>query len=62
MITQESAKKLTKTVPTSAAVKLTAKAVSTCYYFAPVRTTVKDKETSGAENTLHYRTRLPENQ
>jgi hypothetical protein len=43
---------LTKTVPTSTAVKLTAKAVSTRNYFALVRTTDMDKETIGAENTL----------
>jgi hypothetical protein len=48
----QSVKKSTKTVPTSAAVKLPPKAVSTRNYFAPLRTTDMDTETTGAENTL----------
>jgi hypothetical protein len=50
--TLQSAKKSTKTVPTSAAVKLPPKAVSTCNFFAPLRTTDLDMETTEAENTL----------
>jgi hypothetical protein len=48
----QSAKKSTKTVPTSTAVKLPPKAVSTHNYFARLRTTDMDMETTGAENTL----------
>jgi hypothetical protein len=48
----QSAKKSTKIVPTSAAVKLTPKAASTRNYFAPLRTTDMDTETTGAENML----------
>jgi hypothetical protein len=48
----QSAKKSTKTVPTSAAIKLPQKAASTRNYLAPLRTTDMDRETTGAENTL----------
>jgi hypothetical protein len=48
----QSTKKSTKTVPTSAAVKLPPKSVSTRNYCAPLRTTEMDTETTGAENTL----------
>jgi hypothetical protein len=50
--TSQSPKKTTKTVPTSAAVKLGPKAVSTRKFFAPLRTNDMDMETTGAENTL----------
>jgi hypothetical protein len=52
MKTQQSAKNLTESVPTSAAVKLPPKAVPIHNYFAPLRTTDMDTETTGAENTL----------
>jgi hypothetical protein len=39
-------------VPTSAAVRLPPKAASARNYFAPLRTTDMDTETTGAENTL----------
>jgi hypothetical protein len=51
----QSAKKSTKTVATSAAVKLPPKAVLNCNYFAPLRTTDMDTETIGAENSLPER-------
>jgi hypothetical protein len=47
----QSAKKLTKTVQTSASLELLPKAVSTHNFFAPLRTTDMDMETTGAENT-----------
>jgi hypothetical protein len=50
--TWQTAKKSTKPVPTSTAVKLPPKAVSTCTFSTPLRTTDMDTETSGAENTL----------
>jgi hypothetical protein len=50
--TSHSAKKSTKAVLTSAAVKLPPKAVSTRNFFAPLRTTNMDTETTGEENTL----------
>jgi hypothetical protein len=59
--TSEIAKQSTKSVSISAAVKLPPKAVSTRNFFAPFRTTDRDTETTGAENTLLSR-RLPENQ
>jgi hypothetical protein len=48
----QSAKKATKRVPTSAAVKLPPKAVSIRNFFAPLRTSGMNTETAGAENTL----------
>jgi hypothetical protein len=48
----QTAKKSTKPVPTSAVVKLPPKAVLTRNFFALLRTTDKDKETTGAENTV----------
>jgi hypothetical protein len=48
----QSARKSTKTVSTSAAVKLPPKAASTRNYFAHLRTTEMDTETTGAENML----------
>jgi hypothetical protein len=48
----QSVKKSTKAVPTSAAVKLPPKSVSTRNFFAPLRTPDMDTETTGAENTL----------
>jgi hypothetical protein len=47
----QSAKNSTKRVPISAAVKLPPKAMSTCNFLAPPRTTDMDTETTGAENT-----------
>jgi hypothetical protein len=48
----QSAKKSTKTVPTSADVKLPPKAATTRNYFAPLRITDMDTGTTVAENTL----------
>jgi hypothetical protein len=45
------AKKSTKPVPTSAAVKLPPKSLLTCNFFAPLRATDMDMETTG-ENAL----------
>jgi hypothetical protein len=50
--TSQTAKKPTKTVPSSAAVKLPPKAVSGRNFFAPLRTTDMDTETTGAGNPL----------
>jgi hypothetical protein len=50
--TSKTAKKSTKSVPIFAAVKIPPKAVLTCKFFAPLRTTEMDTETTGAENTL----------
>jgi hypothetical protein len=50
--TSRTTKKSTKPVPTSAAVRLPPKAVSTRNFFAPLRTTDMDTETTGAENAL----------
>jgi hypothetical protein len=50
--TSQTSKKLTKPVPTSAAVKLPPKAVLTHNFFAPLRTTDTDMETAGAENAI----------
>jgi hypothetical protein len=50
--TSQTAKKSTKPVPTSAAVKLPPKAVRTPKFFAPLRTPDMDTETTGTENTL----------
>jgi hypothetical protein len=50
--TSQSAKKSTKPVPTSEVVKLPPKAVSTRNFFAPLRTTDMDTETTGAKNAL----------
>jgi hypothetical protein len=49
--TSQTAKTFTKPVPTSAAVKLPPKAVLTHNFFAPLRTTDMDTETTGTENT-----------
>jgi hypothetical protein len=46
------AKKLTKPVPTSAAVKMLPKSVLTRNFFTPLRTTDMDTETTEAENAL----------
>jgi hypothetical protein len=48
----ETAKKSTKSVPTSAAVKLPPKAVLTHNFFAPLRITDMDMETTAAETAL----------
>jgi hypothetical protein len=48
----QSAKMSTKTIPTSASVKLPPRAASTRNYFAPLRTTDMDMETTGSENML----------
>jgi hypothetical protein len=48
----ETAKKSTKSVPTSAAAKLPPKAVLTRNFFAPLRTTDMDMEITVAENAL----------
>jgi hypothetical protein len=48
--TSQTAKKLTKPVPTSAAVKLPPKAVLSRNFFTPFRTTDMDMEPTGAEN------------
>jgi hypothetical protein len=50
--TSQTAKKSTKPVPTSAAVKLPPKAVLTRNSFAPLRNTDMDTETTGTENKL----------
>jgi hypothetical protein len=50
--TSQPAKRSTKPVPTSIDVKLPPKAVLTCNFFAPLRTTDMVTETSGAENGL----------
>jgi hypothetical protein len=50
--TSETAKKSTKPVPTSAAVKLPPKSMLTRNFFAHLRTTDMDMETAGAENAL----------
>jgi hypothetical protein len=49
--TSQTAKMLSKSVPKSAAVKLSPKAVITRKFFAPLRITGMDTETTGAENT-----------
>jgi hypothetical protein len=51
-VTSQTAKKLTKPVPTSGAVKLPLKAVLTRNFFTPLRTNDMDTETTGAENAL----------
>jgi hypothetical protein len=51
----QSAKKSTKPVPTSAAVKLPLKEVSTRNFFAPLRTTDMDTETTGAGDSQKTR-------
>jgi hypothetical protein len=51
-VTLQIAKKSTKPVPTSAAVNLPLKAVSTRKFFAPLRTTGAHTETTREENTL----------
>jgi hypothetical protein len=48
----QTAQKSTKPVQTSAAVKMPPKAVLTRNFFAPLRTTDMDTETTEAENTL----------
>jgi hypothetical protein len=48
----QSAKKSTKTIRTSAVVKLPPKAASTSNFFAPLRTTYMDTETTGVEKKL----------
>jgi hypothetical protein len=48
----QTAKKLTKPVPTSAAVKMSPKALLICNFFAPLRTTDKDTVTTEVEYTL----------
>jgi hypothetical protein len=48
----QTAKNLTKPVPVSTAVKPHPKALLTRNFFAPLRTTDMDTETTGAENTL----------
>jgi hypothetical protein len=50
--TSQTAKKSPKPVPTSAAVKLPQKAMLTCNFVAPLRTTDMDMETTDAENIL----------
>jgi hypothetical protein len=45
--TSQTAKKSIKLVPISAAVKLLPKVVLTCNFFAPLRTTDMDTETTG---------------
>jgi hypothetical protein len=50
--TSQTAKKSTKSVPISTAVKPPPKVVSTLNIFAPLRTTGMDTETTGAENAL----------
>jgi hypothetical protein len=57
--TSQTVKKSTKPAQKSAAIKLPAKAALSHNFFAPLRTTDKDMETTGAEN---YRSRRsPEN-
>jgi hypothetical protein len=48
----QTAKKSTKPIPISAAVKLSPKSVLTHNFIAPLKTTNMDMETTGAENTL----------
>jgi hypothetical protein len=50
--TSQTTKKSAKPVPTSTAVKLPPKSVLTGNFFAPLRTTDMDMETTDAENTL----------
>jgi hypothetical protein len=50
--TSQTAKKSTKSVPVSTAVKLPPKAVSARNFFTPLRTNDMDTETTGAENTV----------
>jgi hypothetical protein len=50
--TSQAAKKSTKRVPTSTAVKLPPKAVLTRNFFTPVRTTEMNMETTAADNVL----------
>lgn len=50
--TSQRAKKLTKSIPTSIAVKLPPKAVLTHTFFTLLRTTDMDTESNGTENTL----------
>jgi hypothetical protein len=50
--TSQRAKKSNKPIHTSTAVKLPPKAVLTHNFFAPLRTTDRDTETTGAENAL----------
>jgi hypothetical protein len=50
--TSQTAKNLSKPVPTSAAAKLPPKAVLTSDFFAPLWTTDTDAETTEAETTL----------
>jgi hypothetical protein len=49
--TSQRAKRSTKPVPTFAAVKLSPKTLITRKFFAPVRTTDTDKETTGARGS-----------
>jgi hypothetical protein len=53
--TSETAKKSTKPVPTSAAVKLPPKVVLTCNFFALLRSTDMDTETTGAAGSQKNR-------
>jgi hypothetical protein len=48
----QTAKNSTKLVPTSATVKMPPKAMLTRNFFAPLRTTEMDTETTGVENTV----------
>jgi hypothetical protein len=58
--TSQTAKKSTKTVPASAAVKMSPKAVLICNFFAPFRTT--DMDMILLKQRTHYQSRrLPEN-
>jgi hypothetical protein len=50
--TSQTTKKSDKSVPTSAAVKLTPEAVLTCNFVAPLTVTDMDTEFAGAENTV----------
>jgi hypothetical protein len=50
--TSQTARRSTKSVPTSKVVKLPPKAMLTRNFFAPLRTTGMDMETTGAEDTL----------
>jgi hypothetical protein len=50
--TSRTARKSTNPVPTSVVVKLPPKAVLTHNFFAPLRTSDMDMETTGIENTL----------
>jgi hypothetical protein len=50
--TTQRTKRSTKPDPTFAAVKMPPKAVLTRNFFAPLRTTDVDMETTGTENTL----------